>query len=143
MNTISIDMGTTLTKIIECDEKLNIKNKMILKEKELNKVVEKFIKENKIDIKNIKKFVLTGVGESKILQKEINGIPLYKKNEFVSVAKGGLKLSKKEKAIIISMGTGTAFVRVEREEIKHLGGTGVGRWNTYELVQSIFKHTKF
>ena len=39
---------------------------------------------------------------------------------------GGLFLSGLEKAIIVSMGTGTALVAANNTEVKHMGGTGVG-----------------
>ena len=46
--------------------------------------------------------------------------------EFIAIGTGGLALSKKEKAIIASIGTGTALIRANKKDFKHLGGTGVG-----------------
>ena len=46
--------------------------------------------------------------------------------EFDAIGTGGLYLSGSEKAIVVSIGTGTAFVRADKLNLKHLGGTGVG-----------------
>ena len=47
--------------------------------------------------------------------------------EFYAIGMGGLFLSGLSKAVVVSMGTGTAFVRAEKNgNVKHLGGTGVG-----------------
>ena len=126
MNIIGMDLGTSLAKLIECDEQGKLINKILLGEKNPKNALEKFVGSCNIDMKNIGIIVATGVGASKIDDSEINGIKVVKENEFLSMASGGIALSGKEKAITASMGTGTAFVRVEGEDIKHLGGTGVG-----------------
>jgi len=126
MYIIGIDLGTSLSKAIECDKELNIINKMISTEKDVKKVLNDFIIKNNIDLKRIEKIILTGVGSSRVEEKEIEGISVIKVNEFIATATGGVELGKKEEAIIVSMGTGTALVRVQGEDIQHLGGTGVG-----------------
>ena len=126
MNIIGIDLGTSLSKIIECDEKLNIVNKMISYEKEIEKVMNDFTSQNNVDISKIEKIVITGVGSSKIKQEKIRDIEVIKTNEFLAVGLGSLELAKKEEALIASMGTGTAIVKANGKGIEHLGGTGVG-----------------
>ena len=49
MNYISMDIGTSNIKIIETDEKLNIKNKKILEKIIPEEALEKFIKEKNIN----------------------------------------------------------------------------------------------
>jgi len=68
---------------------------------------------------------MTGVGSSFINDK-IFGIPTYKVDEFLAIGLGGLFLSSLSKAVIVSMGTGTAYVYAEGDHAVHLGGTGVG-----------------
>ena len=52
---------------------------------------------------------------------DIYGIPTEKVDEFAAVGTGGLALSGQEKAVVISMGTGTAFIWAEKGgEIRHL-----------------------
>lgn len=124
MNLIGVDIGTSIMKIIEADSNGNIINKEITEEKNVIDVLKKFINKNKIDKKSIEAIILTGVGASKI--NEIEGFLTYKIDEFVSIGEGGIYLSKKKDAIIISVGTGTAFVKVLNGEITHEGGSGLG-----------------
>ena len=85
----------------------------------------KFINENKLNLKQVKQIVLTGVGAA-LFGKEIYCIPACHVDEFQAIGLGGLALSKKKEALVISMGTGTAFVRAAKDGIKHIGGSGVG-----------------
>jgi len=135
MNIIGMDLGTSLAKIIECDKFGNIVNKMLFPEKSATKALEIFIASNNININDIEVVVATGVGASHIEGKEVCGIEVVKENEFLCIAKGGVKLSKKHEIIIASMGTGTAFVRVQGEDVKHLGGTAVGGGTIVNLCE--------
>lgn len=85
----------------------------------------KFIAENKLSINDIEKIMITGVGSSFITE-NIYGIPTRKVSEFIAIGKGGLFLTGLSKAIIVSMGTGTAYVLADGDNIKHIGGSGVG-----------------
>jgi type II pantothenate kinase len=70
--------------------------------------------------------MVTGVG-STYLNKPLYGIPCTHVSEFECIGLGGLYLSGLNKAIVVSMGTGTAIVLAENgKEPKYLGGTGVG-----------------
>jgi type II pantothenate kinase len=46
--------------------------------------------------------------------------------EFQAIGTGGARLAGLERAVVASMGTGTALVGVDRGRIRHLGGSGVG-----------------
>ena len=85
----------------------------------------KFINENKLNLTQVKQIVLTGVGAS-LFKKDIYGIATCQVDEFQAIGLGGLALSKKTEALVISMGTGTAFVRADKKKIEHIGGSGVG-----------------
>ncbi len=85
----------------------------------------KFINENKLDLKQVKQIVFTGVGAA-LFRNDIYGIPACHVDEFQAIGLGGLALSKKKEAFVISMGTGTAFVRAGKNGIEHIGGSGVG-----------------
>lgn len=122
MSILGIDIGSSTIKIIEYkDEK--ILSKGIFESKEYEKVIDNFINGN--NIKVIDKIVLTGINAKKVNLEKYN-IPVEIIDEFHAVGTGGLYLSKKEKAIIASIGTGTALIRAEGKVFKHLGGTGVG-----------------
>ncbi len=69
---------------------------------------------------------LTGVGSKKISGKIFEFKPI-KVDEITSIGLGGLYLSGKSKALVVSVGTGTAMVAARQNgEIIHVGGTGVG-----------------
>ena len=86
----------------------------------------KFINENRLQLSDISFVMVTGVGSSYVKER-IYQIPTGKVEEFYAIGMGGLFLSDISKAIIVSMGTGTAFVKAEKNRnVEHLGGTGVG-----------------
>lgn len=85
----------------------------------------RFLEENRLTIADISKVMCTGVGSS-FIEGSIFGVPTHKVDEFVCVGLGGRELSGKTDAIIVSLGTGTAFVGIKDGSIRHLGGTGVG-----------------
>lgn len=86
----------------------------------------KFTDENGINISSIDKVMMTGVGSSYV-KHDLYGIDCERVPEFSSIGRGGLYLSGLDKALVVSMGTGTALVHAVRgEEPEYLGGTGVG-----------------
>lgn len=123
-NIIGIDIGSSTTKIIEYKEN-EIVNKKITANKDIIKEIDSFLYENKIDINNIHKFVITGIGANKVDISKYN-VKTEIIKEFDAIGTGGLYLSGVEKVIVVSIGTGTAFVRVDKSNLKHIGGTGVG-----------------
>jgi type II pantothenate kinase len=125
---IGIDIGGSTTKIVGFDNK-KIFSPMIVKANDPISSVYgafgKFLSFNKLTLENIEKVMITGVGSSFITER-IYGIPTGKVDEFLAIGMGGLFLSGLEKAIVISMGTGTALVTANGDRVKHIGGTGVG-----------------
>ncbi|MBO5415491.1 MAG: type II pantothenate kinase [Clostridia bacterium] len=89
----------------------------------------KFTTQNEIGLSEINQVLMTGVGAS-FIDKPIYSLPCKKVSEFTSVGLGGLYLSGLDEAIVVSMGTGTAFIHAtkkgDKTEIEYLGGTGVG-----------------
>ena len=86
----------------------------------------KFVEENSLELSDISKVMITGVGSS-FVSRPIYSLPCEIVPEFRCIGFGGLFLSGLDRAIVVSMGTGTALVHAKRGfEPKHLGGTGVG-----------------
>ena len=86
----------------------------------------KFTDENAIAIKDIRRIMMTGVGSSYV-KKDLYGLDCRRVEEFESIGKGGLYLSGLDRALVVSMGTGTAIVHASRTGgMEYLGGTGVG-----------------
>ena len=122
MSIIGIDIGSSTIKIIEYKNE-KIVSKGIFESKDYEKTIDSFMNEN--NIKDIDKIVATGINAKKLDSSKYN-VPVEFVEEFIAIGTGGLALSKKEKAIIASVGTGTALIRAEGKNFKHLGGTGVG-----------------
>ena len=85
----------------------------------------KFINENNLALTDVEQIIVTGVGGA-LFKKKIYGIPTSTVDEFQAIGLGGLALSGKKEGLIVSMGTGTAFVRAGKKGIFHIGGSGVG-----------------
>ncbi len=89
----------------------------------------KFTMQNALELSDIDKVLMTGVGSS-FIDRPIYGLDCRKVSEFESVGLGGLYLSGLDEAIIVSMGTGTALIHAKKvgdvTQTKYLGGTGVG-----------------
>ena len=69
--------------------------------------------------------MLTGVGAAYIEQ-SIYGLPTSKSQEFIADGLGARFESKLDRSIVVSMGTGTSFVKCEGDDMRHIGGIGVG-----------------
>lgn len=125
---IGIDIGGSTTKISGIRNNEIITPMMVRATDEKTSLFGafgKFVDFNSLDLSNIEKVMVTGVGASYI-DKKIYGLKTGKVQEFLCNGLGGLHLSKIKKAVIVSMGTGTAIVSATDEKIEHMGGTGIG-----------------
>ena len=88
-----------------------------------------FLFTNGLELGDVSRIALTGVGASYV-EGDIYGIATEKVEEFTAVGAGGLALSGQERAVVVSMGTGTAFIYGIATEkavpVRHLCGSGVG-----------------
>ncbi len=134
---IGIDVGGSTTKIVGFDYSTTKQNNMLtpLFVKASDQLASvygafgKFTSTNNISLSDIKKVMITGVG-SQFLDQKLYGIDTCHLSEFECVGRGGLYISGYEKAIVVSMGTGTAVVCADKTSGKtvyeYMGGTGVG-----------------
>ena len=125
---IGIDIGGTTTNIIGYNG-IEIIHPLTVKADDpvasATGALGKFLIEKHHNLNDIKCLALTGVGAGGI-GSTLLGIPVQHVGEFEAIGRGGTFLSDIPKAIVISMGTGTALVEVDKEKIAHWGGTGVG-----------------
>ena len=125
---VGVDIGGSTTKIVGFDGENKIGCVQVKADDQITSfygALGKFLSMHSISIKNVDCILMTGVGSSQI-QDEVYGIKAYKVNEFSAIGYGGLYLSNKTSALIVSMGTGTAYVRATENSINHIGGSGVG-----------------
>lgn len=85
----------------------------------------KYLHDNEIDLKDVEQVMLTGVGAAYI-DSPIYGLPTAKSQEFMADGLGARFESKLDHTIVVSMGTGTSFVMCNGDEMRHIGGIGVG-----------------
>ena len=125
---IGIDIGGTTTKIVGYDG-VKIFSPMLVRATDpiasVYGAFGKFLSENSMTISDIDRVMVTGVGSSYI-KGMLYGVPTDKVDEFMATGLGGLFLSGLPRAIVVSMGTGTALVIADKHDVKHIGGTGVG-----------------
>ena len=126
---IGIDVGISTTKIVGIDEKgmvvSPIRNKATDPITSLYGAFGKYLHDNKIKLDEIEHVMLTGVGAAYI-DEHIYGLPTSKSEEFIADGLGAKYESKLDRMIVVSMGTGTSLVKCDGENIKHIGGIGIG-----------------
>ena len=72
----------------------------------------------------VDRLVLTGVRTS-FFTRPLLGLPTFTVPEFEAIGRGGM-IAGVERALVVSMGTGTALVMAGPEGCAHLGGSGIG-----------------
>jgi len=73
----------------------------------------------------VARVAVTGVGASYV-EGDLAGLPTKRVDEFTSLYRGAARLAKHHNMLIMSVGTGTSFVRVTPLRAWHVGGTGLG-----------------
>jgi type II pantothenate kinase len=125
---IGIDIGGSTTKITGFQENRIVSPLLVRATDPISSLYGafgKFLNQNQLQLDDISFIMVTGVGSSYV-KEPIFGISTGRVEEFYSIGMGGLFLSKLSNAVIVSMGTGTAFVKAESGKATHLGGTGIG-----------------
>ena len=84
-------------------------------------------------------------GGARLIGDNLLGLPVTRVDEIKAIGLGGLELSGKQQALIVSMGTGTALVIAydKGKKIEHIGGTGVGGGIIEGLSRRILGTSKF
>jgi type II pantothenate kinase len=85
----------------------------------------KLVSDLRHPLKDVTGIAATG-GGARLLGDDLLGVPVHKVDEITAIGVGGSSLAGKREALVVSMGTGTAIVSVKGEDIRHVGGTGVG-----------------
>lgn len=100
----------------------------------------KFIHTNHADVNDVEQVVLTGVG-SRQLETPLFNLPTSHVNEFVANGLGARFDSGLDHMVVVSMGTGTSLVRVDGDNIKHIGGIGMGGGTLLGLSKMLLNTT--
>ncbi len=130
---IGIDVGGSTTKIVGFREeagKRELIEPMFVRATDpitsIYGAFGKFTSESGLALSDIDRVMITGVG-STYVSTPLYGLRCLRVPEFSCVGKGGIYLSGLEDTIVVSMGTGTAFIHATGDGLcDYLGGTGVG-----------------
>ncbi len=143
---IGIDIGGSTTKIVgfrkEGKEKTLLSPFLVSAADPITSMYGafgKFLSENGLSLAEIERVMMTGVGAS-FREKAIYDLKTEGVQEFRGTGLGGLYLSGLSRAIVVSMGTGTALVYAEEgKEMEYLGGTGVGGGTLVGLAKRLLQ----
>ena len=126
---IGIDVGGSTTKIVGFRDNAMIEPQFVKATDPVTSLYGafgKFTVENGIELSDIDKIKLTGVGSSYVT-KPLYGLACERAAEFECVGRGGIYLSGLDEAIVVSMGTGTSIIHASKDgNVHYFGGTGVG-----------------
>lgn len=138
---IGIDVGGSTTKIIGMEDG-KIKSPVFITAPDpvtsLFGAFGKYIYDNHISLSDIEQIILTGVGSSHV-EGDLYGVPTMKADEFMSNGLGARYESGLERLLVVSMGTGTSFIKVEADTIRHIGGIGIGGGTLQGLSRIMLK----
>ena len=125
---IGIDVGISTTKIVGIREGKVIKPLRIKATDPVTSLYGafgKYLYDNRIDLSEVERVMLTGVG-AHYIDKPVYGLPTAKADEFLADGLGAQFESKLQRMIVVSMGTGTSLVLCDGNEVRHIGGIGIG-----------------
>ena len=125
---IGIDVGTSTTKIVGLKDSKVIAPTRIRATDPVTSLYGafgKYLYDNQVSLSDVEQVMLTGVGAAYV-DKPIYGLPTEKAQEFLCDGLGARYESQQDRMIVVSMGTGTSFVQVEGDNIRHIGGLGMG-----------------
>ena len=125
---IGIDVGISTTKIVGISQGEVISPLWIKATDPVTSLYGafgKFLHDNNIDLADVERVMLTGVGAAYI-DSPIYGLPTHNVGEFVADGLGAAFESRLNRMIVVSMGTGTSLVSYDNGDIRHIGGIGIG-----------------
>lgn len=138
---IGIDVGGSTTKIVGIN-KGQIQSPMFITATDpvtsLFGAFGKYIYDNGIQLSDVEQVMLTGVG-SAFVDSPLYGLPTCKTDEFIANGLGARHATDIDQLIVVSMGTGTSFVKISGDEIQHIGGMGIGGGTLQGLSRLLLK----
>ncbi len=89
-------------------------------------------------LSDVQRIAVTG-GGSRAMAPDLLGLPVCKVDEMRAIGLGGIELTGKKQALVVSMGTGTAILAVRDggRRVQHVAGTAVGGGTLMGLARCI------
>jgi len=140
MYRIGIDAGTTVTKLVAMRDGQLVDRIRVDSEPSDDDILalyESFIMRNKVKTDEIESINLTGVGAT-AFDTDIDGIkPTYIHEFDANVSGANYIAGNIDDFLLISLGTGTAYIRVKDNTTTHVGGLGMGGGTVRGLAKYI------
>ncbi len=141
---IGIDVGGSTTKIVGVENGSIIKSPASITGGDpvssLFGAFGKYCHDNGITLDGIEHVMLTGVGASEVSTPIFN-LPTTHVDEFHCDGLGARFDSGLQQLVVVSMGTGTTLVRVDGNDISHIGGISMGGGTLQGLSHLLLKTT--
>ena len=140
---LSLDLGCSTAKIVllnDQGERTDAVQTGLCESEEYERVIQTLLSKNHLSASNISRMILTGAGAER-LEECLPEIPRSRVSEFEAIGLGGLIMSNLEEAMVMSIGTGTAFVRASTAQRSHVGGSGVGGGTLQGLSSLLIRET--
>ena len=139
---IGIDVGISTTKIVGIDEEGKVLSPIRIRATDpvtsLYGAFGKYLYDNHIQLQNVEKVMLTGVG-SAYINEPVYGLPTEKAEEFIADGLGARYETNLDNMIVVSLGTGTSIVQCDGDRIEHIGGIGIGGGTLQGLSRLLLK----
>ncbi len=144
---IGIDVGGSSTKAVALQGDQVVKLTLIQTTDPLaaaSGVLGKLLTEAGRNLREVEVLAVSG-GGARCIGAQLLDIPVRKVDEIAAIGLGGLALTGKAQALVVSMGTGTALVAVYDcgKKIVHVGGTGVGGGTLQGLSRCLLRKYSF
>jgi len=139
---LGIDIGGSTTKIVGLRDGALIGMLQVRAADQITSMygaIGNFLREQGAKLGDVSSIALTGVGASFFGDEWIYGIETRKISEFIAVGRGALSLSGLREALVVSMGTGTAFVMAGEDGVERVGGSGVGGGTIIGLASQMLR----
>lgn len=127
---LGIDIGGSTTKIVGLDRDGGVVSMLRVRAEDqvtsLYGALGNYLSSSGLSLGDVRRVVLTGVGASYV-EGDIFGLPTCKVDEFSASGAGALALSGQPSGVVVTMGTGTAFLWADQSgTVRHLCGSGIG-----------------
>ncbi|RLI37727.1 hypothetical protein DRO55_00690 [Candidatus Bathyarchaeota archaeon] len=127
---IGVDAGGSMTKAVALEDSKILgtaSTQTVEPKKSAEEAIKLVVSTVGLHLRDVEKVAVSG-GGSRRIDSPLLGLPTVMVDEITAIGFGGVYLTKKERALIVSVGTGTAMVVVYDggRSIRHIGGTGVG-----------------
>lgn len=127
---LGIDIGGSTTKIVGLDRDGGVVSMLRVRAEDqvtsLYGALGNYLSSSGLSLGDVRRVVLTGVGASYV-EGDIFGLPTCKVDEFSASGAGALALSGQPSGVVVTMGTGTAFLWADQSgTMRHLCGSGIG-----------------